>query len=185
MPRRAQPDAGSDMATNWRISSFNGALLAAYFFRPGPFAYDHVRRSCALAPNSAASVSDLQCPEWRACLAAGARPLMSWLLRGVRAAATRSRSARPAAATRRSALRSVRQRDQLCDVIGIAGRRAAACGCMRPNCCCCSAPRSCCWSRRRRSRSRGDAEALSLQQTQLRDDRCASLTAWLAAGTPQ
>src|SRR3978361_336386 len=29
MERRG--DAGSGMATNWRISSFNGALLAAYF----------------------------------------------------------------------------------------------------------------------------------------------------------
>src|SRR6185312_15576377 len=29
--RCAHSFAGSDMSTNWRISSFNGALLAAYF----------------------------------------------------------------------------------------------------------------------------------------------------------
>ena len=44
---------------------------------------------------------------------------------------------------------------------------------------------SCCWSNVRAAAAIGVLGELSLQQPQFRDDRAASLTAWLAAGTPQ
>ena len=157
------------MSTNWRISTFNGVLLAAYFIptwtivafkiviSPMHGLYERANLGCAVHQRSSSFGG------------AGHRSLR--LAAGARQARRRRHSSRCSwCSSPRASIRKAGGCDEAlgsrCSAASSASpawcwpRRSARprrCGCTRPNCCCCSAAPSC-W--RSNVQLRRDASAM-------------------------